>query len=102
VAALTAPYATEADAAAAIRARLSAFYATRPDAPPTDVARAIDEVIHLYRVSVFPDMRVGWGTYVTRLGHADGSGCFRCHDDGHKTRSERVIRQDCELCHREQ
>ena len=27
------------------------------------------------------------------------TGCFRCHDDLHKTRDGRAISQDCELCY---
>jgi hypothetical protein len=49
--------------------------------------------------NVFPAMNVTWGTYVNQLGHVDGPGCFRCHDDNHKAADGRVIRQDCELCH---
>jgi hypothetical protein len=31
----------------------------------------------------------------------DSPGCFRCHDDEHKASDGRVIKQDCELCHKE-
>jgi hypothetical protein len=53
----------------------------------------------LYRRSVFPAMNVSWGTHQNNLGHTDAPGCFRCHDDRHKTLDGRVIRQDCDLCH---
>jgi hypothetical protein len=26
-------------------------------------------------------------------------GCFRCHDDDHKSRDGKVIGQDCQTCH---
>jgi hypothetical protein len=29
----------------------------------------------------------------------DAPGCFRCHDDNHKTKDGKVIKQDCDLCH---
>jgi cytochrome c553 len=29
----------------------------------------------------------------------DFPGCFRCHDDDHKSESGRVIAQDCTSCH---
>ena len=47
-------------------------------------------------------MKVTWGTYPNHLGHIDTPGCFRCHDDEHTTKDGSVIRQDCEMCHKEQ
>jgi hypothetical protein len=44
-------------------------------------------------------MNVSWGTYVNNIGHSSGPGCFRCHDDNHKSKDGAVIRQDCDLCH---
>jgi hypothetical protein len=29
----------------------------------------------------------------------DFPGCFRCHDDDHKSTSGKVIGQDCSACH---
>jgi hypothetical protein len=29
----------------------------------------------------------------------DSPGCFRCHDDEHKSADGGVISQSCELCH---
>ena len=45
-------------------------------------------------------MKATWGTYANNIGHVDFPGCFRCHDDVKKTRDGRVIKQDCELCHK--
>ena len=53
----------------------------------------------LYARNVFPKMNVTWGTHINNLGHTDFPGCFRCHDDEHKTADGRVIKQDCETCH---
>jgi hypothetical protein len=100
VAALSAEYAGEEPALRAIRQKIAGFYATRPQAAAADVERAITTVSNLYRTNVFPDMKVTWGTYTSQLGHPEGSGCFRCHDDEHKTASGKVIRQDCALCHK--
>jgi hypothetical protein len=44
---------------------------------------------------------VTWGTYPNHIGHVDSPGCFRCHTDEHKAKDGSVIRQDCELCHKE-
>ena len=35
----------------------------------------------IYARNVFPEMKVGWGTYPNNIGHEDFLGCFRCHDD---------------------
>jgi hypothetical protein len=42
---------------------------------------------------------VTWGTHPNHIGHEDFAGCFRCHDDEHKSRDGRVISQDCNACH---
>jgi formate-dependent nitrite reductase cytochrome c552 subunit len=58
-----------------------------------------ERVAAIYARNVFPGMKVGWGTYPNHLGHEDFLGCFRCHDDNHKTRDGRAIPQDCNACH---
>jgi hypothetical protein len=64
-----------------------------------DLQQAIAVTQNIYRTNVFPSMKVGWGTYANQLGHTISTGCFRCHDDSHKTRDGLAIRQECELCH---
>ncbi len=64
-----------------------------------DVDQAIATLEAIYRRNVFPDMKLTWGSYINNLGHEVFDGCFRCHDDGHATKSGEVIRQDCDLCH---
>jgi NapC/NirT cytochrome c family protein len=64
-----------------------------------DLRRAIEVTQRIYRDNVFPSMKVGWGTHPNQLGHTDSNGCFRCHDDSHKTAQGVAISQDCELCH---
>ena len=57
-----------------------------------------------YLNNVWPEMKVTWGTYLQHLGHHNaekGYGCFRCHDDQHKTKFGKIIRQDCDMCHEE-
>ena len=47
-------------------------------------------------------MNVTWGTYANNVGHTRPDsfpGCFRCHDEDHKTKEGKVISQDCSLCH---
>jgi hypothetical protein len=64
-----------------------------------DLRRAIGVTQAIYRANVFPSMKVGWGTYPNHLGHVTSNGCFRCHDESHKTTAGAAISQDCELCH---
>jgi len=64
-----------------------------------DVERAVTGAQGLYNRNIFTDMNVSWGTYPNNLGHMDFPGCFRCHDENHKTKDGKVIGQDCSLCH---
>lgn len=64
-----------------------------------EITAAADRVREIYLRNIFPNMKVTWGTYPNNLGHEDFPGCFRCHDDKHKSRDGRVITQDCNACH---
>ena len=64
-----------------------------------DLRRAIGVAQGIYRANVFPEMKVGWGTYPNQLGHTTSNGCFRCHDDSHKASDGAAISMDCDLCH---
>jgi nitrate/TMAO reductase-like tetraheme cytochrome c subunit len=103
VKALKAPYATREEAALKIRQAITGFYAK--DHPEMAKARsatiedAVKDVIRIYDGNVWPHMKIGWGAYPTNLGHTQVDGCFRCHDDEHKTAGGRKISQDCALCH---
>ncbi|OFW05244.1 MAG: hypothetical protein A3I61_10845 [Acidobacteria bacterium RIFCSPLOWO2_02_FULL_68_18] len=103
VAALEAAYPDHGAAATGIAARLRDFY--RAQYPTVyasrrqDVERAIRAADGLYRRNVFPEMRVGWGTYPNNIGHMAFPGCFRCHDGSHASRDGTLIRQECDLCH---
>ena len=64
-----------------------------------DVDGAVSRIQQIYARNVFPSMKVAWGTYPDNIGHEDFPGCFRCHDDKHKSADGRVISQDCDACH---
>jgi hypothetical protein len=64
-----------------------------------EIERAVQAVQSIYRRSVFPEMRVQFGTYPNNIGHMDFPGCFRCHDEEHVSKDGRKIAQDCESCH---
>ena len=63
------------------------------------VDQASEAIFQAYRENVFPDMKVGWATYESFLGHEEGVGCFRCHDGKHQTIDGVMITDDCNACH---
>jgi hypothetical protein len=63
------------------------------------IERSAESIRLIYDRNVYPEMRVFWGTYSNNIGHTDFPGCFRCHDDNHKSASGKTIRQDCDTCH---
>jgi hypothetical protein len=102
---LKAAYPSKDAAFAGIRAGLTAFYQqTYPQTPADQVTRAVATAQHLFERNVFPTMKVTWGSYANNVGHSDPGpspfpGCFRCHDENHKSKAGKVISQDCSLCH---
>jgi hypothetical protein len=101
VAAVTPDYTDKSAALQAIAARLREYYGKNPPPDARLVERAIAGTQDVWASNVFPAMRVKWGTYPNHLSHVDTNGCFRCHDDEHKASDGTVIRQDCELCHKQ-
>ena len=101
VAAVRQDYASKDEALRAIADRLRGFYKTRP-AADADLVRLIAGTQDAWARNVFPAMNVKWGTYPNHISHIDTPGCFRCHDDEHVTSDGRAIKQDCEMCHKEQ
>ena len=103
VAALKESYPDRPTADQKIAERLRAFYgqnyAPLVPAHGQDIDQLVRTAQRLYGRNVFPKMNVTWGTHENNLGHTDAPGCFRCHDDQHKTPDGRVIKQDCDLCH---
>jgi nitrate/TMAO reductase-like tetraheme cytochrome c subunit len=101
VRALTATYPAREAAPAEIDKSIRAALQTSSSAgvDQAAVGRAISATQAIYNRNIFPTMKVTWGSYPNQVGHTTANGCFRCHDDQHKTRDGRAIRQDCELCH---
>ena len=77
------------------RAEYQPIYNTRRQ----DVEKAVVAAESIYRRNVFPEMNVQFGTYPNNIGHIDFPGCFRCHDDNHKSQDGKTIGQNCETCH---
>jgi hypothetical protein len=99
LAALKQPHATRDAALQAIAVRLRDFYTSTPATDARLLDRAVAGAQDAWAHNVFPAMKVTWGTYPNQLGHVDSPGCFRCHDDEHKSADGAVISQSCELCH---
>lgn len=101
---IKAEYRTDAEAAQKIPAGLaSAYQRNYPQIAVNgggDIQAAGHALLAIYRRNVFPDLKVGWGTYANNLGHTDFPGCFRCHDDSHAGSDKKTITQDCGACHR--
>ena len=60
---------------------------------------AVKTVREINRRNIHYHMNVGWGDYPTHLGHADGGGCFRCHNPYLVDDEGRTISMECTLCH---
>jgi len=103
VTALKTDYPDQATAERDIAQRLRSFYgqnyASLVPAHGAEIDQAVRAAQRVYGRNVFPAMKVTWGTHENNLGHMDSPGCFRCHDDQHKTADGRAIKQDCDLCH---
>lgn len=100
VSALKAQYSSQDIATREIARTLRAFFQNQvPASSGPDLERAIAAVQDIYRRNVFPEMNVTFGTYPDNNGHVDTPGCFRCHDDNHRTKEGKTIGQDCETCH---
>jgi hypothetical protein len=103
VAALKVNYPDRPSAEQEIAARLTGFYTSNyaevAAGRREEIDRAVEAVQRVYGRNVFPKMNVTWGTHPNHIGHVDSPGCFRCHDDNHRTTDGRTIGQDCSLCH---
>ncbi len=64
-----------------------------------DINKAINGMINEFNRNIFPAMEASWDTYEKHIGHKTYNGCFRCHDDKHKSADGKVISKDCDLCH---
>jgi len=100
---LKAVYPSEDAGAAEISRVLRDFYRTeQPKVAAShgpDIDRAVLGVQDIAHRNVFPDMNVRFGTYANNIGHVDFPGCFRCHDDDHKSTDGKKIGQECDTCH---
>lgn len=97
------PYDTKDTAIHAIRTYTRDFYSENyPEifaSREADIDKAIEGMIHEFSQNIFPEMMVSWDEYDSHIGHKTYNGCFRCHDDNHKSEDGKVISKDCNICH---
>jgi hypothetical protein len=102
VAALSAQYASMADAETGIRS-LSDFYKKQyPEFYTSDKAlvdQAVEELWSVYQRTTFVEQKMDAATHPDNAGHMYSAGCFRCHDGKHVTAKTEAIRLECNLCH---
>jgi hypothetical protein len=84
-----------------ISAAVEQFYATNYPALAKSpaVEQAGKALGDAYCWNNFPHMRVVWNTYPNHIGHQQSPGCFRCHDNKHKTDTGEKISKKCSTCH---
>lgn len=96
-------YATEDEAVRTIAQSLDSFYRTNYNElytqKPDLIKTAISETQRIYKTYFFPEMKTNWETHPNNIGHLYSSGCFRCHDGEHVSKTGKVIRNDCNICH---
>jgi hypothetical protein len=96
-------YPTTETGRAQIKKAIADFYAqTYPELWNTKksaVEASAEELAHIWQTNVFPAMNIQWGTYPNFLGHTASPGCFRCHDNKHKSEDGKAISRNCGLCH---
>ena len=79
--------------------KIAEFLQTKYSGAP-ELSATIAEVQRLYATTIFPDRKADWRVYPNNIGHKDWLGCFRCHDEKHKTATgESVKANDCKSCH---
>ena len=84
-----------------IATAVKAFYAqSYPDLADSEaVTQAGKALGDAYCWNNFPHMKVTWNLYPNHIGHQDTPGCFRCHDNKHKTADGEKIGKKCGTCH---
>ncbi len=88
------------DAAAA--GKIDAFIKSKYSDPEhlAVLPETIAAVQQIFASSIFPERKADWRVYPNNIGHKDWPGCFRCHDDKHKTSDGKKVRSsDCNSCH---
>ncbi len=94
-------YESHEEARAGIAARVDEFYQQNyPELSGSPaVGQAGKALGDAYCWNNFPHMQVTWNLYPNHIGHKNTPGCFRCHDNKHKTDDGEKISRKCSTCH---
>lgn len=63
------------------------------------IKSAITVFTNEYAKNIFPEMKVKWDSFPSNAGHKYNPGCFRCHNDLHKSEEGIILKRDCNQCH---
>jgi hypothetical protein len=103
VTALTKDYATTQQAVDTIAKDLNEYYkATYPavySSKRKDIDASVASLQTIFKTIRFPEMKTDWRTHPDNIGHFYYPGCFRCHDDAHKSKDGKVVTKQCNACH---
>lgn len=98
--ALTVTYTNKEQALDAIGTYLNAVYPPNAFPARQTVQKSIATVQEIFSVNFFPEMKASWQAYPDNIGHMNWLGCFRCHDDRHKSSTGKQVKgSDCDSCH---
>jgi hypothetical protein len=94
-------YASHDEAREGIASAVKAYYGDNyPDlAASPAIEQAGKALGDAYCWNNFPQMNVTWNIYPNHIGHQNTPGCFRCHDNKHKTDTGEKIAKKCNTCH---
>ena len=96
-------YSTTDSAMMAIKKQVNEYYTSMYpkllEPKKKEIELTISGIQEGYSQNFFPEMGVKWTAHPNHLGHMETNGCFRCHNDRHKSESGKVITRDCNLCH---
>lgn len=97
------PYKDRKEAQQSIEKSMREFYQTSHpkvvQEKGAQVDAAIKQVQKIYSLTFFPEMKASWKAYPDHISHMYSPGCFRCHDNKHKSDDGKVLTNDCNICH---
>lgn len=103
IALISKTYSTEDEALRSISTGLTQFYSQNYPSVYSEnvktITAASTELQRIFKTYFFPEMKTDWETHPNNIGHLYFSGCFRCHDGEHVSKTGKVIRNDCNICH---
>lgn len=97
------PYETKEEAMEGIATYIADYYRENWPEVMEEKRAAVDamirEVQEIYRISIFPEMKVDWSVYPNHIGHFYYEGCMRCHDDDLVASDGTAVSTSCDTCH---